>query len=210
MGLSARTSSAVEDQSGRPMHYYILYKPFGMICQFSKEGTHPTLEDLPFKFPKDVYPVGRLDTNSEGLLVLTNDKSLNARLLSPKFAHERTYWAQVEGTATIEAMHTLAKGVSITVDGKAYTTFPCEAKLLEEEPHLPERYPPIRFRAQIPTSWVELTLKEGKNHQVRKMCAKVGFPVLRLVRARIGQIEVGKMQPGEVKELTLAQFRLNN
>jgi 23S rRNA pseudouridine2457 synthase len=190
------------------LSYYAIYKPFGTISQFTKEGAHPTLDDLGFKFPKDAYPVGRLDTNSEGLLILTNDKSLNALLLNPQNAHERTYWAQVEGAATKETMKLLSKGITITVDGKSYQTLPCKAKLLEEEPSLPERHPPIRFRANIPTSWVELTLKEGKNHQVRKMCAKAGFPVLRLVRVRIGKIKLNEMQPGEVIKLSLEQFGL--
>lgn len=184
------------------MKYYLIYKPFGTICQFSKEGDHPTLAEMGFLFPKDVYPVGRLDTNSEGLLLLTNDKSVNSLLLDPKNAHERSYWAQVEGAATDEAANQLVKGVEISVDGKAYKTLPCKAHVLREEPTLPERNPPIRFRANIPTSWIELTLHEGKNHQVRKMCAKVGFPVLRLVRVRIGQLFVFDMQPGEVRELT--------
>ena len=182
--------------------YYLIYKPYGMLSQFSKEGDKLTLADLPFSFAKDVYPVGRLDADSEGLLLLTNDKSLNDALLNPKHAHQRTYWAQVEGTITPQAIAELQKGVTITVDGTPYKTLPAKAMHLENEPNLPPRNPPIRFRASIPTSWVELTLVEGKNRQVRKMCAKVGFPVLRLVRAQMGNLRVGDMQPSEVLEIT--------
>lgn len=189
--------------------YYLIYKPYGMLSQFSKENEKSvTLMDLEVTFGKDVYPVGRLDAESEGLLILTNDKSLNAHLLNPKNAHQRTYCVQVDGDVTEGAVKQLQKGVTITVDGKPYATQPCKATKLPQPPALPDRYPPVRYRATIPTSWIEITLIEGKNHQVRKMCAKVGFPVLRLVRTKIGKLEVWKMRPGEVKELTVKEVYL--
>ncbi len=181
------------------LRYYIIYKPFGMLSQFSAEGNKPTLADLS-DFPKDVYPVGRLDSDSEGLLILTNDKDMNHRLLNPKFNHQRTYLTQVEGTVTKDAISQLIKGVLITIDGKLYHTLPAKARILTIDPALPERNPPIRYRKNIPTSWIELTLHEGKNRQVRKMTAATGFPTLRLVRKSIESIDMGDMQPGDVVE----------
>jgi 23S rRNA pseudouridine2457 synthase len=180
--------------------YYIIYKPYGMLCQFTSGENKPVLGDL-HPFEKDVYAVGRLDADSEGLLLLTNDTVLNHRLLNPKFKHERTYWAQVDGDINAEALVNLSKGVVITVDGKPYHTLPLLARKMEIAPSLQERNPPIRYRKNIPTSWVELTLYEGKNRQVRKMTAAVGFPTLRLVRAAIEDVKLGEMQPGEVKSL---------
>ncbi len=182
--------------------YYLIYKPFGMLSQFSPEGNKPVLADLPVTLPPDVYPVGRLDADSEGLLLFTNDKRLNNRLLNPKFRHLRTYWAQLEGEITNEALHQLAEGVTISVDGKPYQTLPAQAERLPDEPTLPARNPPIRFRANIPTTWVSLTLYEGKNRQVRKMTAAAGFPTLRLVRWAIENLTADGMRPGDVKALT--------
>ncbi len=142
--------------------YFLIYKPFGMMSQFSKEGDKPTLADLPFQFPKDIYPVGRLDADSEGLLLLTNDSFLNNRLLNPKFKHQRTYFVQVDGQISIEAVQKLQKGVQISIDGKPHQTLPAKAELLVNEPPLPPRNPPIRVRQNIPTTWVSLTLHEGK------------------------------------------------
>lgn len=190
-------------------NYYAIYKPYEMISQFSKEGNHRTLADLNFKFPGDVYPVGRLDTDSEGLLILTNDKSINHKLLNPEFRHKRTYCLQVEGLLTQEAKQQLEKGVAIRVDGKDYKTFPCMVALLnaqETENKVGPRNPPIRFRKNIPTSWIQLTLQEGKNRQVRKMTAAVGFPTLRLVRITIEKLSIENMIPGEVKELHKNDF----
>ena len=184
------------------LKYYLVYKPFGMMSQFSKENEKPTLAEIKFDFPTDAYPVGRLDADTEGLLLLTNDTSINNKLLNPKNGHKRTYMAQLDGAITEEAIKQLRKGVTITIDGKAYKTLPAQINLVKEEPALPPRNPPIRVRANIPTSWIELTLIEGKNHQVRKMCAKAGFPVLRLVRIKIGNLSLGNLQPNKVKELT--------
>ena len=181
-----------------------------MLSQFTKEpssanpsegkGEHKTLADLDFNFPKDVYPVGRLDSDSEGLLLLTNDKSINHKLLDPKFKHRRTYLAQVEGVFSEEAKRKLEKGVSISVDGKKYQTLHCKVEIITES-ILPERNPPIRFRKNIPTSFIKIILHEGKNRQVRKMTAAVGFPTLRLIRIAIEKIELKNLQPSEIKEM---------
>lgn len=167
------------------------------MSQFSAVEGKKVLADV-FKLPKDVYPVGRLDSDSEGLLIISNDKQLNYRLLHPVHQHERTYLAQVEGLVNEEALETLQNGLTISIDGKQYTTLPCKAYQVPEPTDIPERNPPIRFRASIPTSWVKLTLVEGKNHQVRKMTAAVGFPTLRLIRTAIVKLEMGSMKPGEV------------
>lgn len=178
--------------------YFIIYKPFGVLTQFTGEG--PTLASLG-AFPREVYPVGRLDKDSEGLLLITDDKWLNHHLLNPRFGHQRTYYAQVEGIPTPEALKQLRAGVTINVDGKDYHTKPALAKILDPAPQLPERNPPIRYRASIPDTWIELTLIEGKNRQVRKMTAAVGFPTLRLVRFSMEKINIAGMEVGEVLEL---------
>lgn len=185
--------------------YFLLYKPYLMLTQFSREGDKPTLADLDFRFPKDVYAVGRLDADSEGLLLLTNDKQLNHRLLNPKFRHNRTYCVQVEGALTDEACRQLCAGVTITIDGKPYRTLPADARIISE-PVLPDRTPPIRYRASIPTSWLSISLHEGKNRQVRKMTAVVGFPTLRLVRWAIEGLTAERMLPGQVRELSRAEM----
>jgi 23S rRNA pseudouridine2457 synthase len=170
-----------------------------MLTQFSgEEFTLAALGD----FPKEVYPVGRLDKDSEGLLLLTDDKALNHQLLNPRFGHQRTYYVQVEGIPTSEALAQLQQGVTIQVDGKAYRTKPALVKLVDPAPILPERNPPIRYRASIPDCWLALTLIEGKNRQVRKMTAAVGFPTLRLVRFSMEKITLDGMDAGEVRELS--------
>lgn len=181
-----------------PFHqhkYYWLYKPFQVLSQFSKEGDKLTLADCFEQIEKDVYPVGRLDYDSEGLILLTNDKALTHKLLHPKFQHERTYYAQVEGDITPEAIAQMQAGVTISVNGAKYKTLPAQVRKIEE-PTLPERNPPIRFRQNIPTSWVAITLTEGKNRQVRKMTAAVNFPTLRLVRFSIGKRNIDGMDSG--------------
>jgi 23S rRNA pseudouridine2457 synthase len=178
--------------------YFIIYKPFGVLTQFT--GEEPTLASLGV-FPPEVYPVGRLDKDSEGLLLITDDKMLNHHLLNPRFGHQRTYWAQVEGIPTPEALAKLRSGVTIHVDGRDYKTKPALAKILVPAPELPERNPPIRYRASIPDTWIELTLIEGKNRQVRKMTAAVGFPTLRLVRFSMEKITIKGMKSGEIIEL---------
>lgn len=167
------------------------------MSQFSEEGDKETLAAYFKSIKKDVYPVGRLDYDSEGLLLLTNDKALNHRLLNPLFIHERTYWVQVEGIPTEEALQQLRKGTSISIDGKAYKTKQAKVVWMQDEPDVPQRNPPIRHRANIPTSWLSITLIEGKNRQVRKMTASVNLPTLRLIRYSIGGIALDKMQPGD-------------
>ena len=170
-----------------------------MLTQFS--GEQFTLASLG-DFPKEVYPVGRLDKDSEGLLLLTDDKALNHQLLNPRFGHQRTYYVQVEGIPTSEALAQLQQGVTIQVDGMSYRTKPALVKLVDPAPILPERNPPIRYRASIPDCWLALTLIEGKNRQVRKMTAAVGFPTLRLVRFSMEKITLDGMEVGEVRELS--------
>lgn len=192
--------------------YYLIYKPFGMLSQFSREGDHQTLADLDFTFAKDIYPVGRLDADSEGLLLLTNDNFLKTKLLEPRNRHTRTYYVQVEGEVTEEACRQLSAGVKISINGKQYQTLPAEVSKIEE-PELPERNPPIRFRKNIPTSWLSVTLHEGKNRQVRRMTATVGFPTLRLVRWSIGKISLADKKlnppkPGDVWEVTPKDAKL--
>ncbi|MGY6558795.1 MAG: pseudouridine synthase [Nitritalea sp.] len=178
--------------------YFVLYKPFGILSQFS--GDPDTTLGCLFPFPKEVYPVGRLDKDSEGLLLLTDDKALNEYLLHPSRGHSRTYYVQVEGVPSPEALLTLSEGVSIRVDGRDYRTLPAVAKELRESPELPERNPPIRFRKSVPDSWLSLCLIEGKNRQVRRMTAAVGLPTLRLVRWSMEGLDIAGYQVGEVRE----------
>ncbi len=180
--------------------YFIAYKPYLVLSQFTSQLNKQTLADF-FDVPKNVYPVGRLDEDSEGLLILTNDEQLNHRLLNPSFAHEREYFVQVDGAITNEAVQQLQNGIEIKLNEKNYTTKPCKVVLCDEEPVLPERNPPIRFRKEIPATWIKMILTEGKNRQVRRMTAKVGFPTLRLVRYRIEGIELANLQPGKMTEL---------
>jgi len=185
--------------------YYIIYKPYQVLTQFSAGGEKKTLKDF-FDVPKDVYPVGRLDYDSEGLLILTNDTRLNKRLLLPENKHKREYWVQVDGAIAPEAISQLCKGVIINIDGKNYTTKPCKVSGFPQPPFLPERTPPVRFRKAIPTSWIRMELTEGKNRQVRKMTAAVGFPTLRLVRYSIEKITIEGMHPGAIKSLSEAEI----
>ena len=165
-------------------------KPYGVLSQFTPEAGHRALDE--FGFPAGVYAAGRLDHDSEGALLLTDEGRLIKRLLDPKFEHPRTYLAQVDGQITAEAVRQLERGVVI----KGYRTKPCQAEIIAPPENLWERVPPIRYRANIPTSWVRLTLIEGKNRQVRHMTASVGFPTLRLIRVQIGNVALGDLQPG--------------
>ncbi|SIR11817.1 pseudouridine synthase [Pontibacter lucknowensis] len=178
------------------MKYIILNKPYEVLTQFTDEGGRATLKD--FVAIPDIYPVGRLDYDSEGLVLLTDDKTLQHRLSDPKFKIEKTYWVQVDGVPTEEALEELRRGVMI----KSTKTAPAIASLLEEEPQVWERSKPIRFRKDIPTSWVEIKISQGMNRQVRRMTAAVGFPTLRLIRPAIGPLNIGELQPGEYRELT--------
>jgi 23S rRNA pseudouridine2457 synthase len=183
------------------LRYFIVYKPYEVLTRFGKEGDKAVLSDF-FDVPRDVYPVGRLDYDSEGLLILTNDKSLNHRLLDPRHAHEREYWVQVDGAVTDAAIRQLKTGVNIRVDGKDYRVKALDTEIFPHDPVVPDRHPPIRFRKLIPAPWIRIVLKEGKNRQVRRMTAAVGFPTLRLIRYRIEGLDVSGMQPGDMAELS--------
>jgi 23S rRNA pseudouridine2457 synthase len=188
-------------------HYWVVYKPFQVLCQFSPQEGKRTLADLWSQMPKDVYPVGRLDYDSEGLLLLTNDKAITHQLLTPTHRHPRTYYVQVEGSITPEAFNALEHGVVINIDGKPYKTQPAKAGIFEVAPQLPDRDPPIRYRKNVPDSWLWLTLTEGKNRQVRRMTAAVGFPTLRLVRYAIGAYTLSGLQPGQCKALNALELQ---
>jgi 23S rRNA pseudouridine2457 synthase len=176
-------------------------KPFGVICKFSPEAGKRTLAEF-IQVP-DVYPAGRLDTDSEGLLLLTDDGALQARISSPKFKLAKIYWAQVEGRPTEDAIAALRQGVDLG----DFVTQPAGARLIDEPASLWPRDPPIRYRAKIPTAWLEITLREGKNRQVRRMTAKAGFPTLRLVRAAIGAFSVEGLPLGQWREIDPALLR---
>ncbi len=166
-------------------------KPFGVICQFSRDGMHPTLAD--YIAVPDVYPAGRLDTDSEGLLLLTDDGKLQHRITDPKHKLPKTYWVQVEGVPDEASLQRLRSGVKLN----DFTTQPAIAQLMDEPAGLWQRDPPIRFRKDIPTSWLRLTIREGKNRQVRRMTAAVGFPTLRLIRYAIGGWTLDGIPPGK-------------
>jgi len=172
--------------------YFLINKPYSVLSQFTDSDGRSTLKDL-YNFPNDVYPIGRLDMDSEGLLILTNDKALTDYLLNPKHKHEKEYYVQVEGIPTKEALKKLELGV--VIENKK--TLPAKAKLINDP-----NFPPIRERKNIPTSWISLTITEGRNRQVRKMTAAVGFPTLRLVRVRIKNIVIKNLKNGGVRELT--------
>lgn len=202
----------------------LFYKPYGVLCQFTdpQDGDRPrrTLKD--FIALPDIYPVGRLDYDSEGLLLLTDRGRLQHRLAHRQFAHPRTYWVQVERIPRDQDLEPLRQGIPI----QDYQTRPALVKILATEPNLPSRDPPIRFRKNVPTSWLELTLTEGRNRQVRRMTAAIGFPTLRLVRSAIAysrhsaiaggqgkmapRLHIDGLNPGEWRELTLAEQGLLN
>lgn len=175
-----------------------LHKPYGVLSQFTPEpgSRWRTLAEL--GLPRTVYPLGRLDADSEGLLLLSDEPGLNNRLLDPKHAHRREYWAQVERVPDAAALAQLERG---GIDLGDYRTLPCRARLLEPAPSVPPRDPPIRFRKNVPDAWLALELTEGKNRQVRRMTAAVGHPTLRLLRARIGNFALGEMTAGKWREL---------
>lgn len=182
--------------------HLLFYKPYAVLTQFTDSDTNPprsTLKDY-ISVP-EVYPAGRLDYDSEGLLLLTNNGRLQHRLSDPKFAHPRTYWVQVERIPDEAALEHLRQGVMI----KKQKTRPAQVRRLMDEPDLPPRNPPIRYRKSVPTAWLELTLTEGRNRQVRRMTAAVGFPTLRLVRVAIAQLHLGSLQPGQWRDVSTAE-----
>ena len=172
-------------------------KPYGVICQFSPSGEKPTLKQF-ISLP-DVYPAGRLDTDSEGLLLLTDDGRMQARIVDPRHKLTKTYWVEVEGAPTDAELEPLRKGVDLG----DFVTLPATASLLAP-PALWPREPPVRVRKAIPTSWLAITIREGKNRQVRRMTAKIGLPTLRLVRVTIGEWTLGDLAPGQWREIAVA------
>ena len=178
------------------------YKPYGVLSQFTDTGGHPGLSS--FRLPKGVQICGRLDHDSEGLLVLTDDGALQHRLTDPRYEHPRTYWAQVDRVPDETALRRLAAGPKLA-DGP---TRRCGVRLLSADPALPPRPPPIRFRKNVPTAWIELSLTEGRNRQVRRMTAAVGHPTLRLVRAAIGKLTLLGLSSGEWREVPLEELGL--
>lgn len=180
------------------------WKPYGVHTKFTDPDGRPTLADY-IDIP-NIYPIGRLDHDSEGLLLISDDKRLTARLLDPERGHPRTYWAQVERIPDQAALDQLRAGVRLSIDGKPYTTRPALVEMLPDEPNLPPRPVPIRFRLNVPTAWITLTITDGKNRQVRRMTAAVGFPTLRLVRAAMAGITLDGLAPGEWRKLTDAEL----
>jgi 23S rRNA pseudouridine2457 synthase len=183
------------------MKYFALNKPYGVLSQFTGEDGKKTLADL-YNFPENVYPVGRLDMDSEGLLLLTDDKSLTEYLLNPENKHEREYYVEVEGIPTDEELRKLESGVII----EDKLTLPAKAKLLTNV-KIEAREVAIRFRKNVPDSWISLTLTEGRNRQVRKMTASIRYPTLRLIRIRIKNILLGDLKPGQVRELSNSEIK---
>jgi 23S rRNA pseudouridine2457 synthase len=179
------------------------HKPYGVLCQFTPDQPgQRTLAE--FGFPSGVYPVGRLDMDSEGLLLLSDEAGFNHRLLDPAMAHPRTYWVQVEGIPGESSIAALARG-GLVIQG--YRTRPCRVSLIDPAPDVPPRDPPVRFRKAIPTAWLEMELIEGKNRQVRRMTATVGFPTLRLIRVAIGRFTASDLAPGAWRMLGADEIR---
>jgi 23S rRNA pseudouridine2457 synthase len=179
------------------------HKPYGVLSQFTPDGS-PNRPLAEFAFPKNVYPVGRLDADSEGLLLLSDEPGLNEILLHPRHAHEREYWVEVENVPTPAALIQLEQGVVL----QGRKTLPCRARRIEPQPEPPPRVPPIRFRKTVPTCWLALELIEGKNRQVRRMTAAIGHPTLRLLRVRIGRYELVGLPPGSWKVLVPQERQL--
>jgi 23S rRNA pseudouridine2457 synthase len=184
-------------------HCILFNKPYGVLSQFTGSTGQQTLGEFGL-FPPDVYAAGRLDADSEGLLLLTNDSRVQRRLTDPAFAHPRTYVVQVENIPTEQAISRLCSG--LTIDGRM--TLPAEARLLTADPDFPPRPIPIRYRKNIPTAWIEITLREGRNRQVRRMTAAVGFPTLRLIRTKVGPFSVTGLAPGEAREITIDERKM--
>lgn len=179
--------------------YIAFHKPYGVLSQFTGESNQRTLAE--FNFPKGVYAAGRLDKDSEGLLLLTNDGPLKHKLLHPNNNHKKTYWVQVEGVPTPKALQQLQRGVLI----KGYRTKPCKATIIQA-PNIPPREPPIRERKSIPTTWLSITISEGKNRQVRRMTAKVGHPTLRLIRMQIEGVKLESLPLGQWKDIRKSEI----
>jgi len=178
------------------LRYFIINKPYKVLSQYTNEIGNKGLGSI-FRIPKGIYAVGRLDLDSEGLLILTNDKKLNNFLLNPENEHKRTYHVEVEGTPSTAALNVLSEGISITIDGKLYRTKKAEVRILKDY-DFPERSPAVNRIKHPETSWIEVILTEGKNRQVRKMTAKVGHPTLRLIRVGIESLALHPLIPGQI------------
>lgn len=176
--------------------YIAFHKPYGILSQFTSDKIEETLSV--FKLPKDVYPVGRLDKDSEGLLLLSNDGAFIDLVLSPKNDKEKIYWVQVENIPSEESLDKLRRGGIVIQD---YKTKPATVKILDPQPVVPERTPPIRTRLTIPTCWLEIKISEGKNRQVRRMTASINHPTLRLLRMQVGKYKLGELSPGKWIEI---------
>lgn len=180
--------------------YYIIHKPYKVLSQFTDEDGNPGLGSLFVDLPKDVYPVGRLDLDSEGLLILTNDRAITDKLLNPKRNHRRTYWVEVEGKPDAKQLEALRTGVTINLKGKSHRTKPAEVKIIH--PEVPEREPPVNYTKHPERTWLELSLTEGKNRQVRRMTAQVGHPTLRLLRVAIENLRLEPLQSGDITQIS--------
>ncbi|WP_421765521.1 pseudouridine synthase [Ekhidna sp.] len=180
--------------------YYVIHKPFKVLSQFSNEANNIGLGEIYAGLPKDVYPVGRLDLDSEGLLILTNDKSLNNRLLNPKHHHKRIYWVEVDGQPDPKGLKQLESGVDININGKTHFTKKAKVKVIA--PDVEERNPPVNYKKHPVRSWLQIELTEGKNRQVRRMTAKVGHPTLRLIRVAIEDLSLEPLKSGEITQIS--------
>ena len=194
------TSSFFIHHSSFPPVLIAFHKPYGVLSQFTGDGS-PNRPLAEFGFPKNVYAIGRLDADSEGLLLLSDEAQWNEKLLHPRHAHEREYWAQVEKIPSREALDKLQNG--LVIQGRK--TLPCRAWILEPQPDISPRIPPIRFRKSVPDRWIGLELIEGKNRQVRRMTAAIGHPTLRLLRVRIGNFRLGDLPPGQWRILSASE-----
>jgi 23S rRNA pseudouridine2457 synthase len=177
-------------------------KPYGVLSQFTPNANHRTLTD--YEFPRHVYPIGRLDADSEGLLLLSDEPALNRELLHPSRRHQRCYWAQVERVPSLASLKELEKGVML----QGRKTLPCRAALIVSEPLVPQRDPPIRFRKSVETVWLQVEIIEGRNRQVRRMTAAIGHPTLRLIRVKIGRFDLGNLPAGTWKLVSPEERRL--
>ncbi len=187
----------------KSMYKYILFhKPYGVLTQFTSQNNERTLSE--FNLPKDIYPAGRLDKDSEGLLLLTNDGPLIEKMLNPKNNKQKTYWVLVEGIPTKDKLNILKSGIKI----EDYITKKCEAKILDPQPEIPPRNPPVRMRKTIQDIWIEIKISEGKNRQVRKMTAAIGHPTLRLLRVSILNLSLDELQPGQWREIKREEILL--
>lgn len=182
--------------------YILFHKPYGVLSQFTPEDGAKSLAE--FNLPKNVYAAGRLDKDSEGLLLLTDDGPLIERMLNPKSEKPKTYWVLVERVPTDEELQKMRKGLKI----EDYQTRPCEVRILDPQPEVPSRDPPVRVRKTVQDVWLEITIVEGKNRQVRKMTAAIGHPTLRLIRKKIANLPLGDLSPGEWKEIKRDEINL--